>query len=160
MTDTLILGLGNPLRGDDGVGPAVIDWLHEHDLPPGVSVWEGSVAGPDLTLTLAEYRRVIVVDAADVGRSPGAWMRFRPESVRLKNGPSAVSLHTSGLADALALGTALGMLPDEIVIYGIQPARLDWHPGLSAEAQAAVPAVGRAVLREIGGQDGKDSDHR
>jgi len=159
MTDTLVLGLGNTLRGDDGVGPAVIGWLQGRGLPPEVSTWEGDAAGLELTLAMAEHRRVIVVDAADLGRAPGAWLRLTPDRARLKSGASALSLHAAGLWDALALGAALNLLPNEIVIYGIQPAQLDWLPVLSAEAQAAVPNVGRAVLHEIGGQDGKDSDH-
>ncbi len=150
---TLVLGLGNPLRGDDGLGPAVIKWLQERGLSPGMVAIDGHTAGLDLVSTLAGYRRAIIVDAADMGRAPGEWARFTPAQVRWESsGPTgvAVSLHAAGLADALALGAALGVLPEEVVIFGVQPARLDWTPGLSAEAQAAMPEVGRCVLKEIG----------
>jgi hydrogenase maturation protease len=108
---------------------------------------------------LADCRRAVIVDAADLGRAPGEWMRFTPEQARLKGDDPRLSLHASGLAEALALGTALGALPEEVIIFGVQPMRVDWSPELSAEAQAAVPVVGRAVLREIRSQHGEDSDH-
>jgi hydrogenase maturation protease len=156
---TLVLGLGNPLRGDDGLGPAVIRWLQARDLPPGVATVDGGTPGLELVLTLADCRRAVIVDAADLGRAPGEWMRFAPDRVRLKEGEASLSLHAAGLAEALALGTALGALPEEVIIFGVQPMRVDWSPELSAEAQVAVPVVGRAVLREIRSQHGEDSDH-
>ena len=167
MTDTLVLGLGNPLRGDDGVGPVVIGWLRERGLPSGVTVVDEGIASPELVLTLESYRRAIIVDAADMGCAPGEWVRFTPDRVQLKGNNSALSLHTAGLADVLALGAALGQLPDEVIIFGVQPAQLEWSPGLSAGVQAAVPVVGRAVLQEIGrsyerplgSQHGENSDH-
>jgi len=151
----LILGLGNPLRGDDGLGPAVIAWLQEHGLPADVVAVDGGTAGLELVLTLMGYQRALIVDAADIGRAPGEWRRFTPDLQpafeqavgRLEEKGPLLSLHTAGLAEALALGAALGVLPEEVVIFGVQPARLDWSPGLSAEVQAAVPLVGREILR-------------
>jgi hydrogenase maturation protease len=155
--DTLVLGLGNPLRSDDGIGPAVIEWLQAHDLPSGAVVIDGGTRGLELILTLADCRRALIVDAAEIGRAPGEWERLTPDLIRPKDGPT-ISLHAAGLAEALALGEALGALPEEVVIFGVQPARLDWSPGLSAEAQAAVPEVGRAVLRETRSPNGENPD--
>ena len=153
--DTLVLGLGNPLRGDDGIGPAVIKWLQARDLPSGVVAIDGGMRGLELVLTLADYRRVLIVDAAEIGRAPGEWERFTPDLLRLKDGP-LTSLHAAGLAEVLALSETLGVLPEEVVIFGVQPARLDWSPGLSAEAQGAVSEVGHALLQEIRSHNGKD----
>jgi hydrogenase maturation protease len=149
MTETLILGLGNPLRGDDGIGPAVIDWLCARGVPPDVTTLDDGAADLGLVLTLADYRRVIVVDAADMGRAPGEWARFTPDRLRLEHA-SRLSLHAAGLSDVLALSAALGLSPEAVIIYGVQPASVDWSAGLSAEAQRAVPEVGRAVFSEIG----------
>jgi len=125
-----------------------------------VDVVDDGAAGIDLVSTWAGYRRVFIVDAANMARAPGEWVRFTPDTARLENGESSgMTLHNAGLADALALGATLGLLPEHVVIYGVQPARLDWSPELSAEVQAAVPAVGYALLQDIGGQHGKDSDH-
>jgi hydrogenase maturation protease len=59
------------------------------------------------------------------------------------------TLHYAGLAEALALGEALGVLPKEIVVYGIQPAEIGWSPGLSESVAAAIPAVCEAILSEL-----------
>lgn len=144
--DTLVLGLGNPLRGDDGVGPVVIDWLHRHGLPPGTVVVDGGTGGLELVLTLANCRRAIIVDAVDVGRAPGTWVRFMPD---LAISGDMLLLHIAGLSEALALAAALDMLPEEVVIFGVQPAQLSRPLTLSAEVRAAVPEVCRTLLREI-----------
>ena len=146
---TLILGLGNALRADDGVGPAVIDWLDQQVLPPGVEVIDGGTAGLDIVPTLMGHEQAFIVDAANVGRTPGEWVRFTPDVVRLKDNDAVLSLHSAGLAEALALGAALNVLPQTIIIYGVQPQNLDWSAELSAEVQAAVAEVGQAILHEI-----------
>jgi hydrogenase maturation protease len=155
VNETLVLGLGNPWRGDDGFGPAVIRWLQVRGLPPGVVAVDGGTPGLDLVLTLAgdlkghPYRRALIVDSADLGRAPGEWARFTPAQVRLRVDGARLSVHAAGLAEALALGEALGTLPEEVVIFGVQPAWHDWQPGLSAEVEAVVPIVGQAVLQEL-----------
>lgn len=146
---TLILGLGNSLRGDDGVGPAVIEWLEQQVLPPGVEVLDGGTAGLDVVSVLMGRQRAIIIDAANVGRAPGAWVRFTLEVAQLKSNDTALSLHSAGLAEALALGAALNVLPPEIILYGIQPLTVDWSPQLSDEVQAAVPEVGQAIWAEV-----------
>ena len=146
---TLILGLGNSLRGDDGAGPAVIEWLSQRILPPGVEAVDGGTAGLDNVSMLMGHERAIIVDAADIGQAPGAWARFTPDVTRLQDHDTALSLHSAGLAEALALGAALNVLPPTIIIYGVQPQNLDWSAQLSAEVQAAVAEVGQAILAEV-----------
>jgi hydrogenase maturation protease len=146
---TLILGLGNVLRGDDGAGPAVIEWLDQQALPAEVEAVDGGTAGLDIVSTLMGHERAIIVDAANVGRAPGEWARFTPDVARLRDNDTTLSLHSAGLAQALALGAALNVLPPTIIIYGVQPQNLDWSPQLSAEVQAAVPEVGQAILHEV-----------
>ena len=145
----LFLGLGNSLRGDDGVGPAVIEWLEQQVLPSDVEVIDGGTAGLDIVSTLMGHERAIIVDAANVDRAPGEWVRFTPDVAQLKENDTTLSLHSAGLAEALALGAALNVLPATIIIYGVQPQNLDWSPQLSDQVQAAVAEVGQAILREI-----------
>ncbi len=152
---TLILGLGNSLRGDDGVGPAVIEWLDRQVLPPDVETIDGGTSGLDIVSILMGRERAIIVDAANVGQAPGRWLRFTPDvahtprAAQLKENDTPLSLHSAGLAEALALGAALNVLPPTIMIYGVQPQNLDWSPQLSDVAQAAVTEVGQAILREL-----------
>jgi len=149
MSQTLVLGLGNVLRADDGLGSAVIDWLSQRPLPREVVVQDGGTPGLELVLTLSGYPRALIVDAADLHRAPGQWARLTRQQVQSADAEAGLSLHHAGLAEALALGEELGTLPAELIIFGIQPAGLDWESGLSPQAQAAVPQVGQAVLEEL-----------
>jgi hydrogenase maturation protease len=149
LHSTLILGLGNALLGDDGVGPAVIEWLDRQVLPPGVDAIDGGTSGLDIVSILMGRERAIIVDAANVGQAPGWWVRFTPDAAQLKENATTLSLHSAGLTEALALGAALNVLPPTIIIYGVQPQKLDWSAQLSDEVQAAVTEVGQAILREL-----------
>jgi hydrogenase maturation protease len=146
---TIILGLGNALRGDDGVGPAVIEWLDRQELPPGVETIDGGTSGLDIVSILMGRERAIIVDAANVRQAQGRWVRFTPDMAQFKNSGATLSLHSAGLAEALTLGAALNVLPPTIIIYGVQPQNLDWTSQLSDEVQAAVIEVGQAILREL-----------
>lgn len=148
---TLVLALGSPLRGDDGVGKAVIECLQEQALPEGVTALDGGTPGLETVLLFQGYARVIIVDAADMDRTPGTWQRFttRDAALTANDLHARVTVHYAGLAEALALGEALNLLPDDIVIYGIQPQTIDWSQSMSEPVQAAVPAVCAAILEEL-----------
>ncbi len=149
MSDTIILGIGNTLRGDDGIGPKVIDWLSEHDVPEDVTLVDGGTSGLSIVSQVMGQRRAIIVDAANVGCAPGAWLRFTMAEVQLKTSDALFSLHSAGLAEALMLGATLKVLPPELIIYGVQPQNLEWLPQLSDRVQAAVPQIGQAILTEV-----------
>ena len=148
--DTLIVGLGNPLRGDDGIGTRVIQMLVAETLPGGVEVVEGGTQGLGLVSLMEGWRRVILVDAANVGQPPGGFVRFTPQEARLLGGDQHISIHNAGLRDALLLAETLDLLPDEIVIYGMQPANIDWDSSLSPEVEATMPELVKAILDELG----------
>jgi hydrogenase maturation protease len=142
----LIIGLGNPWRGDDGAGPAVARALGED---PGVVVQEGEPIG--LIDAWAGAAEVIVVDAVSSGAAPGTIHRLDPVAERLPAELARGSTHAFGLADTLELARALGRLPPRLVVYGIEGERFDAGEALSAPVRAAVDAV-REELRERLGQ--------
>lgn len=146
--NTLILALGNPLRGDDGIGAAVLEAIDRQVLPPEVTLIEGGTPGLETVLLLQDYDRALIIDAADMGQPPGTWRCFTPESALLAAGDLALrgTVHYAGLAEALALGAALNVLPLTILIFGVQPESIGWTPGLSAAAAAAVAPVAQAVI--------------
>lgn len=145
---TLILALGNPLRGDDGVGSAVLKALADAGaVPPGTCLEDGGTPGLDTALLLQGYRQAVIIDAADMGLEPGSWRRVPVGPARPAPG---ATLHSAGLAEALALAEALGILPCQLVVFGIQPQEVGWTPGLSEPVSRAIPTVCRAILKEIG----------
>jgi hydrogenase maturation protease len=146
---TLVLCLGNPLRGDDGVGVRIAEALTGQTLPAGVDLIEGGTAGLGLVSLMEGYRRVIVVDAADMGRPPGSVVRFTPEEARFKTAAAPISPHDLGLAEALALAKVLKTAPEQIVIVGVQPGGAESGEGLSAKVEASIPQVIETILKEL-----------
>ena len=145
----LILGLGNPLLGDEGIGVQVVEELKGLELPGGVTVVEGGTAGPGLIGLMEGYRRVIIVDAADMGHPPGRVVRFTPWEAQFKTAEAPLSLHQIGLGEVLALAEALEVAPAELVIIGIQPGRVEVGVGLSPEVEEAIPQIIRLILDEL-----------
>ncbi len=149
MKRTLILGLGNPLQGDDGVGCYIAETLQRQTLPDDVEVIDGGTPGIGL-LNLFEGRQcVIIVDAAEMGMNAGEYRRFEPHEIVLTGSNQRFSLHRTGVIDALALARVLNIALPKIVFFGVQPARVEWRETLSPAVQAALPRVIEAVLREV-----------
>lgn len=146
----LILGLGNPLLGDEGIGVRVVEELKGLELPDGVAVIEGGTAGLGLIALMEGYQRVIIVDAADMGYPPGSVRRFTPAEVEFEKVEAPLSLHQVGLAEVLALAEALQVAPAGLVIVGIQPGRLEIADRLSAEVEGAIPRAVELILSELG----------
>jgi hydrogenase maturation protease len=149
-SDTLVIGLGNPMRGDDGIGLRVIESLAGQALPDGVEVVDGGTQGLGIVNLMEGRQRVIMVDAANVGKAPGEFVCFTPAEARLLGDDQYLSVHSAGLRDALLLARVLQVLPDEVVIVGVQPAHLDWDDGLSPEVEAAIPQIVGRILDELG----------
>jgi hydrogenase maturation protease len=147
--DTLILGVGSPLRGDDALGVLAVQRLRQHDLPPGVDVVDGGTGGIGLIPVMESYRRVILVDAVSMGLPAGTIRRLAWQEVRLVAHEQPLSLHQSDLADALALAEALGCLPAEVVIYGVQPHNMDWDQPVSRPVECALPSLVQALISEV-----------
>jgi len=147
----VVLGLGNPLRGDDGIGPRIVEDLIRRGLPEGVEALGGGNMGLDLLHILEGWERAVIVDAADVGLEPGQFTRFTPDSVYLVQQANSLSFHQAGLSETLALAEALDLALPEMVIFGVQPATLGWREGLSPAVEATLPALADAVIEEIAG---------
>ena len=150
MTRTLVLALGNPLRGDDGVARAVLEGLGQLDLGPEVSLVDGGTAGLHTVLSIQGWPRVIIIDAADFGAEPGTFRRLDivaqdVESLQVLSD----SLHSAGLLEAMALAAALGEFPPQVTLLGVQPRSLDYTTELSDEVRAAIPAVVSAVIHAV-----------
>jgi len=148
-THTLILGLGNPLMADDGAGVQVIELLRKASLPAEARVQDGGTAGVGLVPEMENYQRVILVDCAMMGLQPGRWQRFTLDDANLLGeNNSELSLHNASLRDALRLADALNVLPPEVVIYGVQPASVEWGRPMSDQVRAALPTIAQAILEE------------
>ncbi len=148
--DTLILGVGNPLRGDDALGVLVVQQLQARtDLPPHVTVIDGGTEGIGLIPVMETYRRVIVVDAVMMDLPAGSIRRFTWNDVQLSSVGQPLSLHQSDLTATLLLAEALDSLPPELVIYGVQPHNTEWDHPLSQAVERALPILVEALIHEV-----------
>lgn len=144
----LVLGIGNPLFGDDGVGPRVVQNLARRTRRPGLDFLDGGTAGPHLLGYLEGYSHLVVVDALDAGLAPGTICRLTPGEISSRGGK--LSFHQTGLDDLLALARLAGRLP-ETVILGIQIERLGWGTDLSPAVAVRLPMLEELVLKEVEG---------
>ena len=144
----LVLGIGNLLLGDEGVGVRIIEAIRERAMPEDVEAADGGTGGADLVDLMAGRRKVIIVDAAEFDGRPGDILRFTAADLSPREG-IGLSLHDLGLAEALTMMRRLGCEPEEVVIFGVKPK--DMSPGLdlTAEVAAAVPKVVELVLAEL-----------
>ena len=150
MKPTLILALGNPLRGDDGVGNAVLDALKQRNLGPHIELIDAGTPGLEAALLFAGRSRVIVIDAADFAGKPGSILRRDLTASEVELRPvNSDSLHAAGLLDALALSAALGEYPAHVTLFAVQPQSIDFETELSAEVRAAIPTLVDSIVRVL-----------
>ncbi|MBN2550274.1 MAG: hydrogenase maturation protease [Anaerolineales bacterium] len=150
--EILVLGVGNPLCGDDGLGPCAIEMLAGAPASAGLThahLQDAGLPGWGLPSWFQGWQRVILIDAVELGQSPGFWRRFQPEDVQLWLQDEHLSLHQPDLACGLALAQALDMLPEQLFIYGMQPA--DTTPGapLSPQVRARLPEMIDHLIAEL-----------
>jgi hydrogenase maturation protease len=144
----VIVGVGNLLMKDEGVGIHVIKHLQEINMPPDVELIDGGTA-PDLIAYIKAGDKLIIVDSAKAGGEPGTIYRFLPGDLASDTGTLA-SAHELGVELNLKLMSLMGNEPREIVIIGIEPKEIDWGTELTSELEQKIPEIVKVILREIG----------
>uniref|UniRef100_A0A7C1J8M8 Hydrogenase maturation protease n=1 Tax=Ammonifex degensii TaxID=42838 RepID=A0A7C1J8M8_9THEO len=144
----LVLGVGNLLLRDEGLGIHAVRELKQRGYPPEVEIVDGGTAGLDLLYFIEEASRLIIIDAVKGAAPPGTLFCFTLEDTEDLVPISSYSLHGVGLEEVLYLAKAMGVLPPT-VIFGIQPAELDWGTALSPVVAAQLPYLLILVHREI-----------
>lgn len=139
----LILGIGNVLMGDEGVGVHTLARLQDEDWPDGVTLVDGGTGGFHLLSLLQDYEPVVMIDATADGRPPGTVGVIRPRFA--SDFPPSLSAHDIGLRDLVEATALLGHLPDlhlvTVSIAEISPMCLTLSPAV----EEAVPLVAELV---------------
>lgn len=145
----VVLGVGNPLMGDDGFGIEAVQRLQERwTLPESVHCVDGGTWGMAL---LPEFDRadvLIVLDAIECSRTPGTVVRISGENVPRRL-PPHLSPHEINLHELFALADLRGTMPETVVALGVQPERIDWEVGLSPAVARALDSVADAAAMEL-----------
>ena len=145
---TVVLGLGNLIQSDDGVGLFALRRLEQDPrVSPDVSLVEGGTKGLELVPYVCEASHLLVLDALEVGAPAGTVLRIEGEDLRLL--PGSGSAHQLALADLLVALRMLGKEPQQTVLLGVQPANTDLGVQLSPSVEAAVPMLVEAAVAEL-----------
>jgi hydrogenase maturation protease len=144
----LVLGIGNPLLGDDGFGVEVARRLKEAGELAGVEIVDGGSQGLYLLPYLQGRSHIIVADAIAFGGAPGEIVRLNADQIpaRLQ---VKVSEHQISFHEVLALMQLLGEDPKEFIFFGVEPKSNEWGDGLSPEIAAAVDPVIEKIKEQI-----------
>jgi hydrogenase maturation protease len=150
VTSTLVLGMGNPILSDDGLGLQVVRRLREAPLPDHVDVCESEVAGLRLLELVRGYDKVVIVDAVRSDRAPGDIVRCGPED--FTGSHRFASAHSIALDTTLELGRRIGYhMPFEVVVFAVAADDVEtFGEELSAPVAAAAERVVAMVRAEVG----------
>ena len=145
----LVLGIGNLVMSDDGVGVKVVHHLQqEYRFAENVEIMDGGTLGLDLLPKLEGIDHLIVVDAVETGRKPGTCVRLAGEELPIAL-ETKVSAHQMGLKDLLSVARLLGHAPGEMVLIGVQPGSIDMDTELTPEVEAVLQLLVDNVLNEL-----------
>jgi hydrogenase maturation protease len=150
---TLVIGIGNPILGDDGVGVRVAEELAKLVQDEEITIDEASTSGFSLLDYLLGYEKVIIIDAIMTEEGePGEIYRLKPEAFT-KSVHLGTSLHDANLPTALELGRRLApeAMPREIVIFAIEVREVHtFTEQMTEQVREAVPQAVKLVLGELG----------
>jgi hydrogenase maturation protease len=146
-----VLGLGNILLRDEGIGVQVVQRLQErYEFPLEVQVLDGGTLGMEILPYVEAAAQVVVVDAVEMGAEPGTTARFEgediPEFLSVK-----VSPHQMGLVDLLAVARLRDLYPEKLVLWGVQPDVIEVGLDLSPRVAEQVEVLVDKVLDELNG---------
>lgn len=147
MKKTVVIGAGNELFKDEGVGVHAARILQTKLLPSDVEVIDGGTS-PDIWSLIDGADKLIIVDAVRGGCEPGTIYRFTPQQIVADRG-LITSVHQMGILENLSLMELVGGKPKETVIVGVEPAELEPGLDLSARLQERMPKIIQTVLGEI-----------
>jgi hydrogenase maturation protease len=149
---TLVLGIGNPILGDDGVGFHVAQELAQRITDDAIDIEDASTSGLNLLDIITGYDRVIIIDAIQTeGGEPGEIYRLRPEDFTRSVHPGT-PMHDLNFPTVLAIGKRLmpAEMPREIVIFAVEVEEIEtFTEEMTAKVKEAVPKVVKLVLGEI-----------
>ncbi len=145
----VVLGVGNTIRADEGIGVRVVEALErDYVLPDGVVAIDAGTSSMEMLDDLSDLDFLLVIDAVNDGKLPGSLIRLVDDAVPVffrRN----LSPHGIGLSDVLAALELLGKSPRETVILGLQPVSMELSLELTPQAAACVPQLVTQAVQEL-----------
>lgn len=148
--DVVVVGLGNTLMTDEGIGSVVVgSFLARQKDFPSVEFVDAGTGGMALLHIIAGRKKAILIDCAIMGTEPGTIRRFTPEEVKNIKQLSHYSLHEADVLKIIEMSRELGQCPQKIVIYGIEPKRVESGRQLSETLSARLPEYTETIADEL-----------
>lgn len=144
----VILGLGNPLFQDEGLGIHLIHRLMNEEISEQVDLIDGGTDALALLGIVEEAEYLLIIDAINGNSSPGTVGRLEGQEIPLFL-TGKMSAHQIGFQEVLALGRLRGRLPAHLVLMGVQPQSLDWGTELTPTVYASLPRLTEMVYEQI-----------
>lgn len=146
--DTVVIGVGNTIFSDDGVGVHAARLLQaDSRVPAGVTILDGGTLGLGLIPYVSGAFRILFLDAVHTGDQPGKVVRLEGE--QLRGFPCGSGVHQLGIADLLATLPLVSNCCNEIVLLGVQPASTGWGTALTVSVQAALGPLVEAAIDQL-----------
>jgi len=145
-----VLGIGNILMGDDGIGPFVLKILEaSYDFPPNVVLHDLGTPGLGITSFFADYDVIILIDAVRAKAEPGSIQLYRKDQILRTPVPQRISPHDPALVESLLFAEFSGKCPAQVLLVGVVPKSTELGCVLTSEVRAAVLPAMSAVLAEL-----------
>lgn len=148
----LVIGLGNILLKDEGVGVRCVEYLRSKGLDEGIKLVDGATCGFDLLEEMKGFEKVVIVDAVDMGKEPGYVASFDAEQIISLSSSKKFSLHEIDLVDVIQVGKKIGYNFNNVRIVCIQPGEVSQGDSLSEIVTEKLSALTERVLKEIDNQ--------
>ena len=148
--DFVVIGLGNLLLSDEGIGVHLIRKLSEHqDKFPLVDFIDAGTGGMNVLHLIANRKKAVIIDCVKMGKKPGTIKQFEPADVQTIKKMTHFSLHEADILQIIGLSRQLGECPDQIVIFGIEPESLELGQNLSKTLSNGINAYLDDICNEL-----------
>ncbi|MDI6785725.1 MAG: HyaD/HybD family hydrogenase maturation endopeptidase [bacterium] len=144
----VIVGIGNILLTDEGIGVHVISELKKEEIPSYIEIIDAGTATIDLIDSICDVDKLILIDAVKGGGKAGSIYKFDPSDIEFEK-EVVSSLHQVGLIEVLNIAQKLGRRPKDVVVIGVEPKEIRWGLELSKEIKEKIPEIIKLVLKEV-----------
>jgi len=144
----VVLGVGNLLLTDEGVGVHLIQKLREMEIDEGIELVDGGTSLLDFVPQAEDVSKLIIVDAIKLGGKPGTTYKICVDDSLLKGAKGMTSLHQLGVVETLAIAQKMGKLPHTVII-GIEPKEISYGLELSPEVEREMGKMVNLILEEV-----------
>jgi hydrogenase maturation protease len=150
--ETVVLGLGNPLMTDEGIGVQIVQQLAElNDKYPTIEFLDAGMGGISVLHLIAERKKAVFIDCALMGVEPGWIVRFTDEDVESTKKLLHYSLHEVDLLSVIRMSKELGQCPQQIVIFGIEPEIIEPANRISDKLRENLDNYISVICKELDG---------